>query len=101
MEKNEQIYRHAMNELFHLTHEKFEHDENKAIELFEKLLKRNISIHPDLLKEIAQEVYIDEYDANKLYEIYDCLHIRQQNLNNQLLNDDQISKIISLKKLSQ
>lgn len=69
------IYRKAIDQLFHKTYEKMEHDENKAIELFDKLLNRNIRIHPDDLKKICQGAGYNELASEDICKMYDYVDI--------------------------
>lgn len=74
----EGIYQKAIKKLLHKTYGKFEHDENKAIELFDKLLSRGIELHCDDVKRICQEVGYDENASQEISQIYDCIDIYKQ-----------------------
>ncbi len=74
----EDIYRKAIKKLFRKTYGKFEHDENKAIELFDILLSRDIEIDCDVVKRICQEVGYDEVASQEISQIYDCIDIYKQ-----------------------
>lgn len=72
---DEEIYRKAIRELFQKTYCKFEHDEEKAIELFDKLLDRNIKSHCDDVKIICSEVGYNEFASKEIAHIYDILSL--------------------------
>ena len=71
-------YKKAIKLLFHLTNGKFEHDENKAIELFAKLIDRGITIDCDTVKNICQEVGYLEPAAQEISMIYDIINHYKQ-----------------------
>ena len=69
------IYKKAIKLLHKLTYGKFEHDEEKAIELFDKLIDRGITIHCDTVKDICQEMgYLEPaaQEVGNIYDIIDC-----------------------------
>jgi len=72
------IYKKAIKRLFHNTYGKMEHDENKAIELFDKLLDRNITIRPADLKEICRGAGYDEFASEDISKMYDYVNTYKQ-----------------------
>lgn len=80
------IYRKAIKRLFHKTSGKMEHDENKAIELFDKLLNRNIGIHPDDLKRICESAGYNELASEDIRNMYDYLAIYKQYKKGQIIS---------------
>jgi len=72
---NEEIYRKAIKKLFQKTDCKFEHDEEKAIELFDKLLDRGIKSHCDTIKKLCIETGYDEYGSEEIAKIYDIISL--------------------------
>ena len=71
----EEVYRKAIKELFHKTYCKFEHDEEKAIELFDKLLDRGIESHCDTIEKLCIEAGYDEYGSEEIAKIYDIISL--------------------------
>ena len=69
------VYQKAIQELYRMTHGKFGRDENKAIELFGKLVGRGTQIHCDEVKEICREAGYDEDASRQIGQIYDCIDI--------------------------
>jgi hypothetical protein len=69
------VYQKAIQELYRMTHGKFERDENKAIELFGKLVGKGTQIHCDEVKEICREAGYDEDASRQIGQIYDCIDI--------------------------
>ena len=69
------VYQKAIQELYRKTHGKFEHDENKAIELFGELLGRGTEIHCDEVEEICREAGYDEDASRQISQIYDSIDI--------------------------
>lgn len=65
------IYRNAIEDLSGKTHGKFEHDENKAIELFDKLLSKDVKIHCDEITEICRDMGYDLDASQEISQIYD------------------------------
>ncbi len=82
----EAIYQKAVKELLHKTYGRFEHDENKAIELFDKLLSKGIEIHCDDIKRICQEVGYDEHASHEISRIYDNINIYKQYKNGKIIS---------------
>ncbi len=80
------IYQKAIKELLHKTYGKFEHDENKAIELFDKLLSRGIEIRCNDVKRICQEVGYDKYASQEISQIYDHINIYKQYKNGKIIS---------------
>lgn len=80
----EGIYQKAIKKLHHKTYGKFEHDENKAIELFDKLLSRGIEFHCDDVKRICQKVGYDEAASQEISHIYDCIDIYKRYKNGKI-----------------
>jgi hypothetical protein len=72
---HEEIYRKAIKELFQKTYCKFEHDEDVAIELFDKLLDRGITSHCDTVKELCMEAGYDKYESKNIGKIYDVISL--------------------------
>ena len=70
---NEGIYRKAIEELLQNTNGKFEHDEEKAIELFDKLLDRGIESHRDTINNLCIEVGYDKDASEEIAKIYDII----------------------------
>jgi hypothetical protein len=71
----EDIYSKAIKELFQKTYGRFEHDEDKAIELFDKLLDRGIESHCDTIKELCAKAGYDEYASEEIGKIYDTISL--------------------------
>ncbi|MFC1635053.1 hypothetical protein ACFL5Z_09435 [Planctomycetota bacterium] len=71
---DEEIYRKAIGELFQ-TCGKFEHDEKKAIELFDKLLDRGIESHCDVVKAFCMGVGYDKEISKEIAKIYDIISL--------------------------
>ena len=82
----ESIYQKAIKKLHHLTYGKFEHDENKAIELFDKLLSRGIKFHCDDVKRICQEVGYGEAASQEISQIYDYIDIYKRYKNGKIIS---------------
>lgn len=72
---HEEIYRKAIEELFQMTYGRFEHDEKKAIELFDKLLERGIQSHCDVVKELCRNVGYDGPASEEIAQIYDIISL--------------------------
>lgn len=72
---HEEIYQKAIKELYHKTYGKFEHDEKKAIELFDKLLDSGIESHCDIVKRLCIEAGYHECASGKIAEIYDIISL--------------------------
>ncbi len=71
-------YKNAIKLLHHLTYGKFEHDEDKAVELFDKLIDRGITIDCNTVKDICQEVGYLEPAAQEVGNIYDIIDFYKQ-----------------------
>ena len=73
---HEEIYRKAIKELHHKTYGRFEHDEEKAIELFDKLLDSDIKSHCDTIKRLCIEAGYDKCASKEIAKVYDiiCLY---------------------------
>jgi len=71
----EEIYRKTIEELHHKTYGKLEHDEKKVIELFSKLLDRDIKSHCDTIKKLCLTVGYDECASEKIGKIYDIISL--------------------------
>ena len=82
----EGIYQKAIKKLYHKTYGKLEHGENKAIELFDKLLSRGIKFHCDDVKRICQEVGYDENASQEISQIYDYINIYKQYKNDKIIS---------------
>lgn len=63
------IYRKAIELLFHKTYGKMEHGEKKAIELFDQLLGRDIESHCDVVKQFCREAGYDEHASKEIAQI--------------------------------
>jgi len=72
---DEEIYRKAIGELFQKTYGRFEHDEKKAIELFDKLLDRGIESHCDVVKEFCEQAGYGEHASKEIAQIYDIISL--------------------------
>ena len=72
---NGDVYKRAINELFQKTNAKFEHDEEIAIELFDKLLDEGIDSHCDTVNQLCKEAGYDEYASKEIAQIYDILSL--------------------------
>jgi len=90
---NEDIYRKAINDLFPMTYCKFEHDEEKAIELFDKLLDEGIECHCDTVNQLCKEAGYDEYASKEIAQIYDIISLYKMYKKNMPSHWD-ISKLI-------
>lgn len=71
---DEEIYSKAIGELFRRYY-KYEHDEKKVIELFDKLLDRGIESHCDIVKEFCRRAGYDENASNEVSQIYDIISL--------------------------
>jgi len=72
---DEEIYRKAIKALFQKTFCKFEHDEEKAIELFDRLLGRGIKSHCDDVKKFCEGVGYDKHASKEIAQIYDTISL--------------------------
>lgn len=72
---NEEIYRRVIEKLYHKTDAKFEHDEEKAIELFDKLIDKGIENHCDTIIKLCQEAGYDEHSSEEIGKIYDIISL--------------------------
>lgn len=72
---HEEIYRKAIAELIQKTYFRFEHDEVKAIELFDKLLDRGIKSHCDDVKEFCRGAGYDKHASKEIAKIYDIISL--------------------------
>jgi hypothetical protein len=73
---NETVYEKAVAELFHKTYGKLEdRDVTVAVELFDLLLERGKSIHPDTLKALCKKVGYHDFTSDKLAQIYDFVDV--------------------------
>ncbi len=88
------VYEKAIKELYHLTYGKFEHDEIKAIELFDKLIDRGTKIHPDELKRLCKDVGYSEAAREEISQIYDIVKYYKEYLNKPDKNQHWTSKMI-------
>jgi len=71
----EEIYRKAIKELLQKTYHKFEHAEEVAIELFDKLLDSGIESHCDTVRELCLEAGYDENASEEIGRIYDVISL--------------------------
>ena len=69
------VYQKAIQELYRMTHGKFERDENVAIELFGELLDRGTEIHCVVVEEICRVAGYDVDAIRQIGHIYDCIDI--------------------------
>ena len=74
----EAIYQKAIKALHHQTYGRFEHDEEVAIELFDKLLDRGAESHCDDVKRMCEDAGYDSYASKEIGQIYDVIHIYKQ-----------------------
>lgn len=74
MESND-IYRRCITTLYEKTYGKFEHDEEKAIELFDKLLDEGLSSHCDTVKKLCLEAGYGEHAAGAIAAMYDTISL--------------------------
>ena len=72
---NEAIYRKAIGLLWEKTYGSMEHDEEKAIELFDKLLDKGIKIHCNKIKQICVDVGYTEGSSRRIGGIYDIISL--------------------------
>lgn len=72
---NGDVYKKAINDLFQKTYGRFEHDEEKAIELFDILLDEGIESHCDSVKEFCREAGYDQSASEEIAQIYDILSL--------------------------
>jgi hypothetical protein len=72
---HEEIYKKAIKELFQKTYGRFEHDEEKAIELFDRLLDRGIKSHCDTVKELCLEAGYVKSASEEIGKIYDIISL--------------------------
>ena len=72
---NKEIYKEAILELSEKTFKRFEHDEEKAIELFDKLLDKGIKSHCDTVKRFCKEAGYGEYESEAIANIYDIIDL--------------------------
>ena len=73
---NETVYDKAVAELFRKTNGKLEdRDVTVAVELFDLLLERGKSIHPDTLKALCKKVGYHDFTSGKLAQIYDFVDV--------------------------
>jgi hypothetical protein len=73
---NGTVYEKAVAELFHKTYGKLEdRDVTVAVELFDLLLARDKSIHPDTLNELCKKVGYDNFVSDELAKIYDFVDV--------------------------
>jgi len=72
---NGDVYKKAINGLFQKTYAKFEHDEEKAIELFDKLFDAGITSHCDTINQLCKEAGYDEYASKEIAQIYDFVYL--------------------------
>ena len=96
------VYEKAMTELYQLTHGKFEHDEEKAIELFDKLIDRGTEILPDELKELCRQAGYLEPASKDISQIYDIIKFHKDYLGkshkNQHWTDEMIEGLYNRRK---
>lgn len=70
---NGDVYKRAIAQLFGATYGRFEHDELKAIELFDKLLDEGIESHCDTVRQLCEEAGYSKYACDEIAHIYDVL----------------------------
>lgn len=79
--KNEdiyKIYKKAIEALYQKTFRRFGNDEKKAIELFEKLLDRDIKSQSDTIKKLCDEVGYDQSASEEIASIYDFISLYKE-----------------------
>lgn len=73
---NKAIYENAVAELFHKTYGGLaDRDVIVAVELFDLLLEREKSIHPDDLKPLCKKAGFDDFTSDKLAQICDFVDV--------------------------
>jgi len=91
---HEEIYKKAIKELFHKTYGKFEHDEKKAIELFDKLISSGIESHCDTVKKLCLEVGYHKSASEEIAQIYDIISLYKSHKKSNMIYWD-IDKLLS------
>lgn len=66
-------YRKEISELYEKTDGRFEHAEERAIELFDTLLEKGFEIHCDKVKRLCLKAGYDEPAAQEIATIYDVV----------------------------
>ncbi len=73
---SKEIYANAVVELFHKTYGGLaDRDVTVAVELFDLLLEREKSIHPDTLKGLCKKAGFDDFTSDKLAQIWDIVDV--------------------------
>lgn len=73
---NETVYEKAVAKLFqNIGGGIADRDVTVAVELFDLLLERDKSIHPDTLKALCKKTHFDDFTSDKLAQIYDCVDV--------------------------
>lgn len=72
---NDEVYERAIRQLFDKTYGRFEHDEETAIELFDKLLDKGVESHCDTVKQFCRDAGYDECASEEIAQIYDIIHL--------------------------
>lgn len=76
-----EIYSRAVHELFQCTCGRFEdRDRIKVVQLFDRLLKRDHSIHVDDLHRLCREAGYDKQTADNIGHLYDALYLIRHEL---------------------
>lgn len=76
--KKTNVYKKAIAALHEGTHGRFEHDEEKAIELFDKLLDAGEQTHCDTVRNLCIAAGYSEHAAREIAAIYDVLSLYKQ-----------------------
>jgi hypothetical protein len=71
---DEEIYRKAIKKLFQ-KYGKFEHDEEKAIELFDKLLDQGIESDCSTVEQLCFEADFDKNTSEEIAKIYNIISL--------------------------
>ena len=72
---NAEVYETAIAALYEKTYGRFEHDEEKAIELFDKLLDARIQSHCDTVRSLCLKAGYEKHAAEAIAQIYDIVSL--------------------------
>ena len=76
--KDDDTYKRCIAALYEKTNGRFEHAEDKAIDLFDKLIDKGIHSHCDTVKKLCLEVGYHQCAAQEIATIYDTVSIYKQ-----------------------
>lgn len=94
------IYRRAVNELFQSTYGRLDdRDRIKVVQLFDKLLAKELWIHVDDLRRICRQAAYSQDAADEIGRLYDDLVLIRKELENPQTSDhwppERIQRIVS------